>query len=85
MALAVTSSSSSTAISARTFSSDLKGFPGRTVPFESLQALGCHVDAVCPKRKASDVCATAVHDFEGDQTYYLVMELQFSSVLKFID
>ncbi|XP_040365557.1 uncharacterized protein LOC112173791 [Rosa chinensis] len=52
MALAVTSSSSCTAISARTFSSDLKGFPGRIVPFESLQALGCHVDAVCPKEKS---------------------------------
>ncbi|XP_040372976.1 protein DJ-1 homolog D-like [Rosa chinensis] len=37
--------------------------------FQSLLALGCHVDAVCPKRKAGDVCATAVHDFEGDQTY----------------
>ncbi|KAF3452408.1 hypothetical protein FNV43_RR02841 [Rhamnella rubrinervis] len=40
-----------------------------TVPFQSLQALGCHVDAVCPKKKAGDTCPTAVHDFEGDQTY----------------
>ncbi|XP_021823869.1 protein DJ-1 homolog D-like [Prunus avium] len=40
-----------------------------TVPFQSLQALGCHVDGVCPKKKAGDICATAVHDFEGDQTY----------------
>lgn len=40
-----------------------------TVPFQSLQALGCHVDAVCPKKKAGDSCPTAVHDFEGDQTY----------------
>ncbi|KAG8662570.1 protein DJ-1 homolog D [Manihot esculenta] len=40
-----------------------------TVPFQSLQALGCHVDAVCPKKKAGDFCPTAVHDFEGDQTY----------------
>ncbi|XP_065850684.1 protein DJ-1 homolog D [Euphorbia lathyris] len=39
------------------------------VPFQSLQALGCHVDAVCPKKKAGDYCPTAVHDFEGDQTY----------------
>ncbi|KAL4643813.1 hypothetical protein ACB092_02G119200 [Castanea dentata] len=39
------------------------------VPFQSLQALGCHVDAVCPKKKAGDACPTAVHDFEGDQTY----------------
>lgn len=40
-----------------------------TVPFQSLQALGCHVDAICPKKKAGDTCPTAVHDFEGDQTY----------------
>ncbi|KAF2325711.1 hypothetical protein GH714_033387 [Hevea brasiliensis] len=40
-----------------------------TVPFQSLQALGCDVDAVCPKKKAGDFCPTAVHDFVGDQTY----------------
>ncbi|CAK9169813.1 unnamed protein product [Ilex paraguariensis] len=39
------------------------------VPFQSLQALDCHVDAVCPKKRAGDKCPTAVHDFEGDQTY----------------
>ncbi|KAK9117967.1 hypothetical protein Scep_016060 [Stephania cephalantha] len=39
------------------------------VPFQSLQALGCHVDAVCPKKVAGDKCRTAIHDFEGDQTY----------------
>ncbi|KAJ0098732.1 hypothetical protein Patl1_20965 [Pistacia atlantica] len=39
------------------------------VPFQSLQALECHVDAVCPKKKAGDKCPTAIHDFEGDQTY----------------
>ncbi|XP_042520885.1 protein DJ-1 homolog D [Macadamia integrifolia] len=39
------------------------------VPFQSLQALGCHVDAVCPKKGAGDKCPTAIHDFEGDQTY----------------
>lgn len=39
------------------------------VPFQSLQALGCHVDGVCPSKKAGDTCPTAVHDFEGDQTY----------------
>ncbi|GAB4855293.1 Protein DJ-1 D [Ancistrocladus abbreviatus] len=39
------------------------------VPFQSLQALGCHVDAVCPKKGPGDSCPTAVHDFEGDQTY----------------
>lgn len=39
------------------------------VPFQALQALECHVDAVCPKKGAGDKCVTAVHDFEGDQTY----------------
>ena len=39
------------------------------VPFQSLQALECHVDAVCPKKKAGETCPTAIHDFEGDQTY----------------
>lgn len=39
------------------------------VPFQTLQALGCHVDAVCPKKKSGDTCPTAIHDFEGDQTY----------------
>ncbi|XP_057971872.1 protein DJ-1 homolog D [Malania oleifera] len=39
------------------------------VPFQSLLALDCHVDAVCPKKRAGDVCPTAIHDFEGDQTY----------------
>ncbi|KAL8233860.1 hypothetical protein R6Q59_019960 [Mikania micrantha] len=40
------------------------------VPFQSLEALeGCFVDAVCPNKKVGDTCPTAVHDFEGDQTY----------------
>ncbi|RVW41806.1 Protein DJ-1-like D [Vitis vinifera] len=39
------------------------------VPFQSFQALECHVDAVCPKKKAGETCPTAIHDFEGDQTY----------------
>lgn len=39
------------------------------VPFQALQALGCHVDAVCPDKGAGETCPTAIHDFEGDQTY----------------
>ncbi|CAM8906131.1 unnamed protein product [Rhodiola kirilowii] len=39
------------------------------VPLQSLQALECHVDAVCPNKKSGDKCPTAIHDFEGDQTY----------------
>jgi protease I len=39
------------------------------VPFQALQAVGhtCHV--VCPDKKAGDKIRTAIHDFEGDQTY----------------
>ncbi|SPA13398.1 conserved hypothetical protein; putative peptidase, type 1 glutamine amidotransferase (GATase1)-like domain [Cupriavidus taiwanensis] len=39
------------------------------VPFQALQMVGHTVDAVCPDKRAGDACATAVHDFEGDQTY----------------
>lgn len=39
------------------------------VPFQTLQALGHQVDAVCPDKVAGDSVATAIHDFEGDQTY----------------
>lgn len=39
------------------------------VPFQALMAVGHTVDAVCPDKKAGDTVATAIHDFEGDQTY----------------
>ncbi len=39
------------------------------VPFQALQAVGHMVHAVCPDKKAGDKVRTAVHDFEGDQTY----------------
>ncbi|GLJ53729.1 hypothetical protein SUGI_1146480 [Cryptomeria japonica] len=39
------------------------------VPFQALQSLGCNVDAVCPGKNVGDTCLTAIHDFEGDQTY----------------
>ena len=39
------------------------------VPFQALQMVGHRVDAVCPDKKAGDRVRTAVHDFEGDQTY----------------
>ncbi|MBF8221618.1 DJ-1/PfpI family protein [Halomonas sp. 328] len=39
------------------------------VPFQALQAVGYRVDAVCPDKVAGDTVATAIHDFEGDQTY----------------
>lgn len=39
------------------------------VPFQCLQMLGHTVHAVCPDKKAGDFVRTAIHDFEGDQTY----------------
>lgn len=39
------------------------------VPFQALQAVGYKVHAVCPDKKAGEKVRTAVHDFEGDQTY----------------
>lgn len=39
------------------------------VPFQALQMVGHQVDAVCPNRQAGQQIKTAVHDFEGDQTY----------------
>lgn len=39
------------------------------VPFQALQMVGHIVDVVCPERKSGDVVRTAIHDFEGDQTY----------------
>ena len=39
------------------------------VPFQTLQAVGHTVDAVCPDKEAGDRIKTAIHDFRGDQTY----------------
>ena len=39
------------------------------VPFQALRAVGHTVHAVCPGKKAGDKIRTAIHDFEGDQTY----------------
>src|SRR3979409_2178817 len=39
------------------------------VPFQMLLMVGHDVHAVCPGKKAGDTVATAVHDFEGEQTY----------------
>jgi protease I len=39
------------------------------VPFQALQMVGHTVHAVCPNKKSGDKVRTAVHDFEGDQTY----------------
>lgn len=39
------------------------------VPFQTLLACGYTVHAVCPGKNAGQTVATAIHDFEGDQTY----------------
>src|SRR5215204_419117 len=39
------------------------------VPFQALMMVGHTVHAVCPKKKTGEKVRTAVHDFEGDQTY----------------
>jgi protease I len=39
------------------------------VPFQALLMVGHQVHAVCPGKKAGESVRTAVHDFEGDQTY----------------
>ena len=39
------------------------------VPFQALQMVGHSVHAVCPGKSAGDKVRTAIHDFEGDQTY----------------
>jgi len=39
------------------------------VPFQALSMVGHAVHAVCPDKQAGDTVRTAIHDFEGDQTY----------------
>lgn len=39
------------------------------VPFQILQCAGHTVATVCPDKQSGDSVATAIHDFEGDQTY----------------
>ena len=39
------------------------------VPFQALLMVGHTVHAACPGKKAGDKVKTAIHDFEGDQTY----------------
>jgi protease I len=39
------------------------------VPFQALLMIGHTVHAVCPGKKSGEAVRTAIHDFEGDQTY----------------
>ena len=39
------------------------------VPFQALLMVGHTVDVVCPEKAEGEQIRTAIHDFEGDQTY----------------
>ena len=39
------------------------------VPFQALRMIGHTVHAVCPDKTAGQTVRTAIHDFEGEQTY----------------
>lgn len=57
------------------------------VPFQMLQMVGHDVHAVCPGKAAGEKVITAIHDFEGEQTYsekrghYFVLNTSFSDVV----
>lgn len=38
-------------------------------PYQMLLLVGHEVDTVCPGKQAGEAVRTAIHDFEGDQTY----------------
>ena len=56
------------------------------VPFQMLTMLGYEVHAVCPGKKAGQRVITAIHDFEGEQTYsekrghYFTLNYDFDKV-----
>ena len=56
------------------------------VPFQALQMIGHQVDAVCPDKPKGDYIMTAIHDFDGAQTYSekpghrFVLNADFASV-----
>lgn len=39
------------------------------VPFQAITMVGHTVHAVCPNKRSGETIRTAIHDFEGDQTY----------------
>nr|WP_319488891.1 DJ-1/PfpI family protein [uncultured Caproiciproducens sp.] len=39
------------------------------VPFQTLGVLDLQAEVACPNKKAGEFIKTAIHDFEGDQTY----------------
>lgn len=55
------------------------------VPFQTLLTVGHTVHAVCPDKKAGEKVKTAIHDFEGDQTYSEKPGHQFALNATFAD
>lgn len=55
------------------------------VPFQMLQMTGHTVHAVCPDKTAGESIATAIHDFEGHQTYTEKPGHQFALNATFAD
>lgn len=52
------------------------------VPFQALLAYGVAVDAVCPGKKAGDICRTSVHQLSGHQVPpFLSLSLCLSLVI----
>jgi protease I len=55
------------------------------VPFQMLQMIGHEVSAVCPGKSAGESVATAIHDFEGEQTYSEKRGHNFALTANFAD
>jgi protease I len=55
------------------------------VPFQALRLVGHTVDAVCPGKTKGQTVRTAVHDFEGDQTYSEKPGHRFTLTANFAD
>ncbi len=55
------------------------------VPFQALQMVGHTVDAVCPDKQEGEQIRTAIHDFEGDQTYSEKPGHNFTLNASFVD
>lgn len=55
------------------------------VPFQALQMVGHMVDVVCPDKSAGGSIRTAIHDFEGDQTYSEKPGHRFTLNASFVD
>ena len=55
------------------------------VPYQILMTVGHDVDTVCPDKATGDTVATAIHDFEGDQTYTEKPGHRFAINMNFAD